>query len=90
MAELNRTPAPFLDLAQLCRALEATTKRNQKIAMIAEFLRRVSPKGVGLATLFLSGKAFPESDPRVLEVSYASSKPSSREPVPWKPNFSPA
>ncbi len=80
MAELNRAPTPFLDVAQLCRELEGTTKRNQKIAMIAEFLRRVSPKEVGLATLFLSGKAFPESDPRVLEVSYATISEAGRNP----------
>ncbi len=72
MAELNRTPTRFLDLARLCRELEATAKRNQKIAMIAEFLKRVCPKEVGETALFLSGKAFPESDPRVLEVSYAT------------------
>ncbi len=72
MAELNRTPARFLDLARLCRELEATTKRNQKILMIGEFLKRVSPEEVGETSLFLSGKAFPESDPRVLEVGYAT------------------
>ncbi len=72
MAELNRTPTRFLALARLCRELEATTKRNQKIAMIAEFLKRVRPEEVGDTALFLSGKVFPESDPRVLEVSYAT------------------
>jgi DNA ligase 1 len=72
MAVTAKTPRPFLDLANLCRALEATTKRNEKIALIAGFLRSLTPEEVGLAALFLSGKAFPESDPRVLEVSYAT------------------
>jgi DNA ligase 1 len=63
---------PFLELAQLCRRVEATTKRNEKIALISSFLKLVNPEEVALATLFLSGKAFPESDPRVLEVSYAT------------------
>jgi DNA ligase 1 len=63
---------PFLELAQLCRSVEATSKRNEKIALISSFLKAVSPEEVPLATLFLAGKAFPESDPRVLEISYAT------------------
>jgi DNA ligase-1 len=62
----------FLELAQLCRSVEATSKRNEKIALIGSFLRTVSPEEVPLVTLFLAGKAFPESDPRVLEISYAT------------------
>ena len=63
---------PFLELAQLCRRVEATTKRNEKIALISTFLKSASSEDVPLATLFLAGKAFPESDPRVLEISYAT------------------
>ncbi len=40
--------------------------------MIAEFLNSVPLEEAGLSVLFLSGRAFPESDPRVLEVSYAT------------------
>ncbi len=71
MAVLRPTTL-FLELAQLCRKLEATTKRNEKIALISQFLRTLSPDDVSKATLFLAGKAFPESDPRVLEISYAT------------------
>ena len=63
---------PFLELAQLCRKVEATPKRNEKTALISAFLKSISPEEVPLATLFLAGKSFPESDPRVLEISYAS------------------
>src|SRR2546422_7286099 len=56
----------------LCRRLEATSKRNEKIALISTFLKTIGPQEVPLATLFLAGKAFPESDPRVLEISYAT------------------
>ena len=71
MAGLTRA-TPFLELAQLCRRVEATTKRNEKIALISTFLKSIGPEEVPLATLFLAGKAFPESDPRVLEISYAT------------------
>lgn len=40
--------------------------------MISAFLKAVSPEEVPMVTLFLAGKAFPESDPRVLEISYAT------------------
>jgi DNA ligase-1 len=63
---------PFLELAQLCQRVEATSKRNEKIALIGNFLKSIGPEEVPLATLFLAGKAFPESDPRVLEISYST------------------
>lgn len=63
---------PFLALAELCRAVEATTKRTEKIRLISEFLKTLNPDEISKATLFLAGKAFPESDPRVLEISYAT------------------
>ena len=69
---MTRKPTSFLELANLCRELESTTKRNEKTKLISQFLKHVSPDEIPLATLFLSGKAFPESDPRVLEVSYAT------------------
>jgi len=71
VAQLKKA-TPFLKLAELCRSVEATSKRNEKIALISSFLREVSPEEVPLVTLFLAGKAFPESDPRVLEISYAT------------------
>jgi len=36
----------FLELAQLCEALEATTKRNAKKALISSFLRRLEVEEV--------------------------------------------
>ena len=65
-------PTTFLELAQLCQKVEATTKRTEKTQLIGSFLRRVSSEEVPLVALFLSGKPFPESDPRVLEISYAT------------------
>src|SRR5437773_11941448 len=71
MACLTRS-TPVLELAQLCRNVEITSKRNEKIGLISAFLKAITQEEVPLATLFLAGKAFPESDPRVLEISYAT------------------
>lgn len=65
-------PTNFVELARLCQNVEATTKRNEKIALIASFLKKLNPEEISPSTLFLTGRPFPESDPRVLEVSYAS------------------
>ena len=71
MASLTKATL-FLELAQLCRSVEATSKRNEKIVLISTFLKSVGQEEVPLVTLFLAGKPFPESDPRVLEISYAT------------------
>ncbi|HZD12782.1 MAG TPA: hypothetical protein VE177_04600, partial [Candidatus Binatus sp.] len=61
-----------MKLAELCRELEATSKRTEKTRLISNFLQSIQHSEVSLATLFLTGKPFPDSDPRVLEVSYAT------------------
>ena len=72
MAQLEKQPAQFSIVAQLCRSLEETTKRNEKIRLIGEVLRKIRPEDVAYVTLFLAGKPFPEADPRVLEISYST------------------
>jgi DNA ligase-1 len=65
---------PFSRLAELCGALEATTKRNEKTRLIAEFLRGLSPDEVAPAVLLVVGQVFPEFDPRTLEVGWSTMK----------------
>jgi DNA ligase-1 len=56
------------ELAALCRSLEGTPGRLDKLRMVAEFLRAVDEGEVVSAVAFLTGRAFPASDPRVLSV----------------------
>ncbi|MCW3978680.1 MAG: ATP-dependent DNA ligase, partial [Candidatus Bathyarchaeota archaeon] len=63
-------PTPFSELAKLCKALEATTKRKEKTSLIAEFLRGLEPDEVAPAVLLVVGAIFPEFDPRTLEVGW--------------------
>jgi len=58
----------FLEFAQLLNSLEATTKRNEKKTLISSFLQRLGEKEVTSTISFLLGRAFPETDPRILEV----------------------
>lgn len=75
---LRRPPTPFHRLADLCQSLEKTSKRGEKTRLISDFLKSIDPSEISDATLFLSGRPFPESDPRVLEVSYATISEASR------------
>jgi DNA ligase-1 len=68
----NDLETPFSRLAELCRALEATTKRTEKSHLIAEFLQRLSLDEVAPAVLLVVGQIFPEFDPRNLEVGWST------------------
>ena len=59
----------FHDLALLCRDLEQTTKRNEKVAKIGDFLKKLKQDEISAAIRMIVGKIFPDSDERVLEVS---------------------
>ncbi len=56
------------EFAQLCDALAATTKKLEKRALIADWLKSLSVQDAGLASLYLAGQVFAETDPRVLNL----------------------
>ena len=60
-AELGR----FVDL---CRRLRATPGRLDKLALLADYLRALPADAIATAVAFLTARAFPASDPRVLGV----------------------
>ena len=58
----------FSDFVSLCHELEKTPSRLAKIAMAADYLKRLEADEIRPALAFLSGRAFPISDPRTLDV----------------------
>jgi DNA ligase 1 len=58
--------------AALCERLAGTTKKLEKRAWMADFLREVPVEDAALAALYLSGAPFPETDRRQLSVGGAS------------------
>lgn len=58
----------FLDFASLCYELEKTPSRLAKIAAAADYLRRLEPDEIRPGVAFLSGRPFPVSDPRTLDI----------------------
>src|SRR2546428_333627 len=63
----------FARLADLCRRLPTSRGRLDKLAMLADYLRALPPDAVGTAVAFLTGRAFSQSDPRVLGVRWLPS-----------------
>ena len=58
----------FAEFASLCYELERTPSRLAKIATAAEYLRRLNPDEIRSGVAFLSGRPFPVSDPRTLDI----------------------
>ncbi|HYM38737.1 MAG TPA: ATP-dependent DNA ligase [Thermoplasmata archaeon] len=67
-----RSETPFASLAHLARALESTSKRLEKRALLAGFLRSLRPEEVAPAVHLVVGRIFAESDERALNVGWAT------------------
>src|SRR5262245_5585620 len=57
-------------LTELCQRLRASPGRLDKLALLADYLRALPADSVPTAVAFLTGRAFPPSDPRVLGVRW--------------------
>lgn len=66
----------FSRLAEVCSALRATSKRLEKRAIIADFLRGLRSDEVSAATLLIVGRMFPETDRKALNLGWATIKKS--------------
>jgi DNA ligase-1 len=69
----------FSDFAELCRRLAATSGRLDKRRLTADYLRALEADDVAPAVDFLTGRAFPATDPRALNVR--GLPPAAGEPV---------
>jgi len=67
--KLTGEETSFQNLAELCKELEQTTKRNEKVEKISDFLKNLKHNEIAAAVRMIVGKIFPDSDERVLEVS---------------------
>ncbi len=54
--------------AQTCDAIAGTTKKTEKLRLMSAYLKMLSPEDAARAALFLTGRAFPRWDERVLGV----------------------
>lgn len=63
--------ATFAQFAVLCEALAATTRKLEKRALIADWLRSLSADDAGRGALYLAGTPFAETDARGLNLGGA-------------------
>ena len=61
----------FSELVRLCKLVEATSSRSEKVALIAEFLRRLQPAEAAAAARLMVGEVFPEYSDMALNVGWA-------------------
>lgn len=58
----------FSEFASLCYGLEKTPSRLAKVAAAVDYLKRLAPEEIRFGVAFLSGRPFPVSDPRTLDI----------------------
>jgi DNA ligase-1 len=56
------------NLAQICEAIASTTKKLQKTAIVADYLKSCTPEEAAVSAVFLSGRAFPAWEEATLQV----------------------
>jgi DNA ligase 1 len=58
----------MLLLAETCERIAATTKKTEKVTMLAEYFRSQEVRDAAISAVFLSGRAFPAFDERTLQI----------------------
>lgn len=61
----------MLRFAQLCESIAATTKKTEKVSLVADYLRTVPVEEAALGALYLCGRVFPRSEERVLSIGFS-------------------
>jgi DNA ligase-1 len=61
----------MLRFAQLCESIAATTKKTEKVSLVADYLRITPVEEASLAALYLCGRVFPRREERVLSVGFS-------------------
>ena len=61
----------MLRFAQLCESIAATTKKNEKVALVSDYLRTTPVDESALAALYLCGRVFPRREERVLSIGFS-------------------
>jgi DNA ligase 1 len=61
----------FLDFANVGEAIGATPAKLEKIRLLSDYLRGLTSEQLPIATTYFTGRAFAQSDPRLLHVGWA-------------------
>jgi DNA ligase-1 len=61
----------FLDFANLGEEISATPAKLEKVRLLSDYLRSLTAEQLAIATTYFTGRAFAQSDPRILQVGWA-------------------
>lgn len=64
----SNAAASMQSFAEVAEAVGATTKKTEKVRLLADYLRSLTKDAASLAALFSTGRAFPRWEERVLSV----------------------
>ena len=64
-------PSEFRRFAELGESISATPAKLAKVRLLADYLRSLDDEQLPIATRYLTGKAFAQSDPRTIQVGWA-------------------
>jgi DNA ligase-1 len=67
----SKSESEFLRFADVGEAIAATPAKLEKIALLSDYLRSLTSEQLPIATTYLTGRAFAQSDPRTLQVGWA-------------------
>lgn len=69
--ESPKSHGTFGRFCEVCDRIAAVTGKKEKIRLLAELMRNLPNEEASLAAIFLTGRAFAQSDARVLQVGWA-------------------
>jgi DNA ligase-1 len=58
--------------SELAERVASTTRTSEKTALLADYLRTLSPEELPIAVVFLTGRPFPEADQRATGIGWAT------------------
>jgi len=61
----------MLRFAHLCESIAATSKKNEMVSLVANYLRIIRVDESALAALYLCGRVFPRREERVLSIGFS-------------------
>src|SRR5258706_1584743 len=61
----------MLRFAKLCESIAATTKKTEKVSLVADYLRTAPVEEAALGALYLCGRVFPRREERVLSIGFS-------------------
>ena len=67
----SKQHSEFLDFANVGEEISATPAKLEKVRLLSDYLRSLTSEQLPIATTYFSGRAFAQSDPRILQVGWA-------------------